>query len=109
SEVSARLVQFLTETYRPRFLVFYRNSSERGDGATGHPGRLEQIRALTRIADSESIPPGNFPTELVEFLRATQEESADGGLLVDLQARADRRDGTPASRSLSLFASFGAE
>lgn len=101
ADVRDRFAEFLEELYEPRFLAIYVRSE--------HSGELTQVRPLTRIADVESIPPTDFPPEIENLLRTSDSELREGGLLVDLQAFADRREDSEASRLLALQASYGAE
>ena len=106
SDAQSGLVEYLNNLYQPRFLVFYTLLEQSGEEQTIE---LHQDRNLTRIADVESIPPHHFPEELLGFLDKSARFHQDGGLLVDIQAIADSTENTNASRTLSQFASYGAE
>jgi len=100
--VRRQLVDFLDRLYRPRFLAFYIHSSENNNV-------LCQDRSSTRLAQSESIPPAEFSSELLEIMDLSQLPHFKGGLMVDFQAMMENTGNNTVSSQIALFASIGAE
>lgn len=102
TDVRRRMMDFLDSLYSPRFFAFYVLDRRRENPV------LEQDRDLTRLADYESIPPGQFPDELQLFLNE-EKEAREGGLVVDLLARSERSGNPGAAAAATRLGACGAE